>query len=234
MAKKEGLTKVDIDKKLKGILRRKKITKENFESLSNKERERLGELTTEILNKLNGSKEFDEEGRNKFDLFIEKVWPMFTQDTKNSFWESNHQRITWAISSSMKETGHLPTVQDISDKSHLSRQTIYKHLKDFQSHPLYQEQILKMRMLASDVLSKVYQSAIQGDIGASKLFLNACGMLNNQSIKHQQNYIQINGLTLTQDAIQMLSPDQLLTIENVLKQVTQPQAITQGNTIHNQ
>ena len=78
----------------------------------------------------------------------------------------------------------------------------------------------KFRFLSSKVLAEVSKSALAGDPGSQKLFFNVLGMLGNgngQKIRTQNNYILINGLTIDQETIQRLKPDQLAIIENVLK-----------------
>ncbi len=57
---------------------------------------------------------------------------------------------------------------------------------------------------------------------AAKLYLNKMGLNNepapqNTLIKNPNNYIQINGTVLRQEAIQRLSVEQLNAIEAILK-----------------
>jgi hypothetical protein len=40
---------------------------------------------------------------------------------------------------------------------------------------------------------------------------------NNTLIQNQNNYIQINGTVLSQETIQQLNPEQLNTLEDILK-----------------
>jgi hypothetical protein len=72
------------------------------------------------------------------------------------------------------------------------------------------------------VLAKVFKLAVNGDMRAAKLYLNTMGLNNepaptNTLIHNQNNYIQINGTVLSQEAIQRLSNEQLNTIEAILK-----------------
>jgi len=76
--------------------------------------------------------------------------------------------------------------------------------------------------MSSKVLAKVFKFAINGDMRAAKLYLSAMGMYNepapkNTLIQNQNNYIQINGTVLSQEAIKHLSDEQLNTIEAILK-----------------
>lgn len=79
--------------------------------------------------------------------------------------------------------------------------------------------------MTAKVLAKVFQFAVNGDTGAAKLYLSAMGYLNNDQssgntlIQRQNNYIQINGMVLSQETIKLLNPEQLAGIENILKAV---------------
>lgn len=77
--------------------------------------------------------------------------------------------------------------------------------------------------MTSKVLAKVYQFAVNGDVGAAKLYLNAMGCLNggqasqNTLIQNQQNNIQINNTVISQETVKHLNAEQLNEIEEILK-----------------
>ena len=63
---------------------------------------------------------------------------------------------------------------------------------------------------------------------AAKLYFDVTGNLSkpepeNTPIKTQNNYIQINGMILSQENIKNLLPEQVLQIEGILKQAALPQ-----------
>lgn len=65
---------------------------------------------------------------------------------------------------------------------------------------------------------EVLRQSIKGDIRAARLFLEFAGSTKGQSrIKNQNNFIQINGMELTEEKISKLRPEQLQTIEAVLQ-----------------
>ena len=71
-------------------------------------------------------------------------------------------------------------------------------------------------------MARVFDFAVNGDVGAAKLYLSAMGCLNGQAqagtfIQNQNNFIQINGTVLSQETVKQLSPEQLSSIENILK-----------------
>lgn len=65
------------------------------------------------------------------------------------------------------------------------------------------------------------QETHAGDIGAAKLYFNVMGHLqptpSNTLIQYQNNYIQINVTMLSQESIKSLNPEQLNSIECILK-----------------
>jgi hypothetical protein len=175
-------------------------------------------MLTEKFNKLKGIER---------DEFYNKIEAITTDSTKNQLWEYNHNHITWAISTLMQEYGRMPTKTEIATKTELSRQTIHKHLKDYINHPQYLGQIEQFRFMTSKVLAKVFQFAVNGDVGAAKLYFNVMGFMNNGHtpnttlIQNQSNYVQINGTVLNSETIKQLSSEQLNTIETILKTALQ-------------
>jgi len=117
----------------------------------------------------------------------------------------------------------MPSRSEIAQKAELSRTTVYKHLKEYTTHPLYIEQLQKMRIMAINVLSKVCQAAMAGDVGSQKLYLNVMGFLPNTQVTTMNNYIQVNNTIVSQETIRHLSPDQLFFFETILKSII-PQA----------
>lgn len=213
MKAKKGLQKVT-ETKIDRILYLEQITPKDLEQLNEKESNRLMEILTERFIKLKGTER---------DNFYKKIEAIISDTTKNQHWEFNHNQITFAISTLMQEYGRMPTKTEIATKTELSRQTIHKHLKEYTNHPQYLGQIEQFRFMTSKVLAKVFQFAVNGDTGAAKLYFNVMGFTNNGQppnntlIQNQNNYIQINGLVLDQEAIRQLNPDQLSIIEGILK-----------------
>lgn len=228
MKAKKGLQKfTESEMKINDLLSLEQITPKDLEQLNERERTHLNEILTEKFNKLKGT---------EWDKFYKKIEPITSDTTKNQIWENNHVQITWAISTLMQEYGRMPTKTEIATKTELSRQTVHKHLKEYTNHPQYLGQLEQFRFMTSKVLAKVFQFAVNGDTGAAKLYFNVMGFMNNgQSpnntlIQNQNNYIQINGTVLSQENIKNLNPEQLNTIENILKTALP----VSGNNLPNQ
>jgi hypothetical protein len=213
MSSKKSLQKfTETELKINNILSLKQITPSDLEALSEAESDLLMGILTKRFNELKG----DER-----DKFYRKIEPITSEATKNQLWENNHNRITGIVSNLMQELGRMPTVTEISSKSELSRQTIHKHFKEYATNAHYLEQVEQFKFMSSKVLAKVFKLAVNGDMRAAKLYLSTMGMNNepapkNTLIQNQNNYIQINGTVLSQEAIQRLSDEQLNTIEAIL------------------
>jgi hypothetical protein len=228
-AKQKNLQKLTvIDSKINKLLTQEQITMDDIKELNDYETAYLSTIVTGKINNLKGVEK---------EQFINKVEPILPTSTKNQLWESNHNQITWAIATLMQEFNRMPSKSEIATKTELSRQTIHKHMAEYASNPLYLQQVEQFRFMTSKVLAKVFRFAINGDIGAAKLYFNVMGCLggqtnNNTSIKNQNNYIQINGTVIDQETIKNLNSEQLNTIETILKTVL-PQVVKLGNEIIN-
>lgn len=215
MKAKKSLQKfTDSEAKINKILSNEQISYSDFQILNDLEKDRLMEIINQQFNGLKGTER---------DNYFKKIEAITSETTKNQIWENNHIQITWAISTLIQECGRMPTKTEIATKTELSRQTIHKHLKEYTSHPQYLGQFEQFRFMTSKVLAKVFQFAVNGDTGAAKLYFNVMGFMNNWQtknkplIQNQNNYIQINGTVLSQETIKHLNPEQLKTIETILK-----------------
>ena len=203
----------DIDKKIKKLFELKQITYEDYKDFSKEDIERFQEITTERFNALKGK---------ELDNLVYQLEPITPTDMKNNLWEVNHSKITNSMSRLIDKSGRMPASSELAEDTGLSRQTIYNHLKEYSTHPLFLEQSEQFRYLTSKVLAMVYRLAINGDVKAAKLYFDAVGngigqQSNNTLIQNQNNYIQINGTVLSQETVKRLNAEQLSTIETILK-----------------
>ncbi|CAA7392070.1 hypothetical protein [Chryseobacterium fistulae] len=218
----KGLQKLtESETKINSVLSLKKITEKDLEILDEAERVKLYQVMTDKFNELRGDDRDD---------FYEKIEAVTAPESKNQLWELNHNSIIWGISAFINEYGRMPSKTEIATKTELSRQTVHKHLKEYQNNSLYLENQQQFQFMQSKVLARVFQFAINGDIKACRLYLECTGGLKNTSsgntgsninnntlIQNQNNYIQIGGTILNQEIIQNLKPEQISTIEGILK-----------------
>ncbi len=211
----KGLQKLtDSELKIQALFSLSKVKKKDIKTFTDFELSMVGDLITEKMSKATPIE------KAKIVFQFDEI---FTQSTKNELWENNHNKITFAISDFIQNYGRMPSKSEIGIKAELSRQTVYKHLKEYTNHPLHLDQVEQFKFMTSKVLAKVFQFAVNGDTGAAKLYLTAMGCLNNVQpqasamIQNQNNFIQINNTILSQETIKNLSADQLQNIESIIK-----------------
>jgi len=227
---KKGLQKfTESEKKINALMELNKISFEDTSKLNNEERLLMMEICTEKINTLKG------QDRDELLYKLEDVMPL---TIKNQLWENNHIKISIALSKLMQDYGIMPTRNQLADETGLSRQTIFNHLKEYSSNPLYLKDVEQFKLLSNKVLAKVFKYAVNGDLKACRLYFDVVGGLNNQffsSVKdvQQNNYIQINNTVLSQDELKQLNEDQLTQIETVLKGIISPVLIEKKNKSDN-
>jgi hypothetical protein len=219
-----GLQKLtESDEKINAVLALEKISVQDLDILTEPEKIKLFQIITDKFNELTGSERDD---------FYRKIEAVTAPETKNQIWENNHNSIIYGIATLTHEYGRMPTKSEIANNTKLSRQTVHKHLKDYQSNPLYVEYQQQFKFMESKVLAKVFQFAVNGDIRAARLYLECTGALknvflgnnksninNNTLIQNQNNFIQIGATILNQELIKQMNPEQLSTIEGILKTI---------------
>ncbi|TAH07206.1 MAG: hypothetical protein EAZ14_11450, partial [Runella slithyformis] len=210
----QKVTEIETESRVNKILSLEQISLTDIDELSKEEERLLFERLTGLLRTLQG---------DEMEQLQKKLICLKGKFDRNQLWEYNHGQITWAISVLMQENGCMPSATDIATKTHLSRQTVHKHLKEYSSHPQYLGQVEQFRFMTSKVLAKVFQFAVNGDMSAAKLYFKMMGCINNEQatggtlIQNQNNFIQINGTVLSQETIKHLNTEQLNTIEGILK-----------------
>ena len=215
MNTKNGLQKfTKFQQKSDRLLSLEKINNEDLKILTKVETSRFSKLLDEKYKSLTGVEK---------DLFFEKIENIIDNSVRNQIWENNHTQITAGISNLITELGRMPSKNEISKETSLSRQTIHKHLKDYNKHPMYLQQMQQFKIVNSILLARLHKFALGGDVGAAKLYFMVTGLLenkeasNNTQIQTQNNFIQINGRVLSQENIKSLNPEQLNNIETILQ-----------------
>lgn len=216
--KKEGLQRfTNFKQKRHYILGLQKISYKDLDILTQKER---AKLLSEVNSKLAIIK------GDERDKLIKQFELVFSEGTRRRLWDFNHAIITNSISSLIIDLGRMPCKVDIQEKTGLSRPTIDKHLKEYSQHEQYLQNCEQFKFMGDKILAKVLQIALKGDLKACKLYLECMGKINtNNTTNTQNNYIQINGLTISQQQIQQLSNEQLKTIQNIITLNERPRII---------
>ena len=214
MATKKGLQKFTDSKTfIEKLLAKPKITLSDVSELKGERKKEVTAMLNEKLNTLKG---------RELDKFIEQVEVLIPPSGRNSLWERNNTMILATIANSIQDNNRMPTTGELETLTGLSRQTISKHLKEYSTHPLFLEQAEQFKFMHAKILANLFKYAVTGNVKAARLFLEVTGGLsenraNNTLIKTQNNFIQINGTVLSQEAIKQLKPEQLNSIEAILK-----------------
>jgi hypothetical protein len=197
--------------KISRVLGLQKITLADIEDLNDTERNYLGEISTEMLERLK-----DEERDN----FINKIAQIIPPSTNDQIWEHNHFAIGRAITKLIGQYGSMPTKFMIARETGLSRQTVAKHLTEYKTHPQYLAEIEQFKFMTPEILAGVCKLARNGDVKAARLYFEIVGAIHKQQsntvINEQNNYIQINNTILSQENLKQLSKEQLNQIEHII------------------
>lgn len=115
----------------------------------------------------------------------------------------------------------MPSASDIAHGTGLSRETVQKHLKERKTTDYYNERTETLRGLTHNVLAELYKMGMQQqNVKALKVFMDYFKedtIPKNTNINTQNNYIQINGTVLSQQAVQNLNIEQLNQIESIIE-----------------
>ena len=141
----------------------------------------------------------------------------YTEDTKRSIWEINHSRITNYLHNTLITENRVATKTELSQKLGLSRTNIHKHLDNLPENHFYTEEIESFKVLVPKMLMMLYKHGANGNISASKLFLKMMGMKDENPT--QNNFIQINNTTITENTFQRLPPDKQKLIEDWISDI---------------
>ena len=178
--------------KFEGLMQLEKITKPDLEVLTPDEKELFSVFLTE---RLNGKKGTD------LDIHIAKVEAIVTDDTNEDIHHSNRSKINNAIASSFKKNGRMPGNAEIARVAGLSRNTVQKHMKQFDSTDDFIALVKEYQYAKTNIVQSVIKAAVNGDMRAAKLYLGTVDklptQLNNTTIINQQNnFIQMDGVTV--------------------------------------
>ena len=208
--------------KLNRLIIREYILPEDVSGFSTAQRE---QIKTALIKKLETC-----EPKEKHAL-VEKI-AMVSNDPelKKDVWEMNHQKVVNAISAHLTEYGFLPTQTTLAKQTGLSRQSIAMHLKAYRDQPAFTDHLEQLKLMKFTVLERVLAQAVSGDLKAAKIFIDAVdkteerpSTTTSNTIKQQNNYIQVNGLVISEEKLGQLSPEQLLQLEAMFSSAGQPQ-----------
>ena len=155
----------------------------------------------------------------QFDNYVEQTKSLLDQE---EIWEFNHSKIAVIVERYIKENGAIPSVASIAYDTKLSRKTVSKHLAAFTGSTALKDKKNAMAIVMMQVMGKVSQQALRGDLKAARLYYDMANTPQKPEspASKQNNYIQINNTLLNQQIIQLLEPEQLAQIEQIIAKAT--------------
>jgi len=209
--------------KLNRLIIREYLMPEDVSGFSTAQRE---QIKTALIKKLKTC-----EPKEKHAL-VEKI-AMVSNDPeiKKDIWEINHQKVVNAISAYLTEYGFLPTQTTLAKQTGLSRQSIATHLKTYHDQPAFADHLEQLQLMKITVLERVLAQAVSGDLKAAKIFMDTINKTEERpssttsnTIKQQNNYIQVNGLLISEEKLGQLSQEQLRQLETIFNSAGSPES----------
>jgi hypothetical protein len=198
----------DVENVLATIIGANKLQLEDIWDLTEDQKKKIKSVLTA------GFLTLADEDREQF--FVNSD-PILSTKSRNEIWERNHYCILNVISWQTIQHRQVPTIKDIAEETGLSRVTVAKHLKEYYESETFKEKENAWKFLREKLLSKIYSFAYDGNMRAAKIFIDATDDKPLAAIKNQQNnYIQLNGLIITEEQIKNLPPDKLKKIQQIL------------------
>lgn len=209
-----------------------KLTEEDIAKLSHRERRALLDSSNLLISKAEkeGMYSIAKDLKIKLYLLIEKYIPLEggVKDWKRQDWEINHIKISSCIHNHVLNNNSFPAINTIAEKTELSRQTIYEHLKTGIAGEFYQEKLKMWEGLTDNIYKNLYYQAINGSVQASKILLDNIYRSSTTpatNIREQNNYIQINNTKIDELTIAELPDVAKDKIIDILKQYAIKRAI---------
>jgi DNA-binding phage protein len=139
------------------------------------------------------------------------------EDIRNTTYEANNSKITSFIHNHILEHRCFPNQSTIIEKTKLSRQTVYNHLKDGINSK--HNKLVKgaNEIMSMSALQKLYLIGVQdNNPTALKHFIQLSGVVSNQNTTNVSNYIQINNLKISNEDFNKLPKETIIEIEAIV------------------
>ena len=186
---------------------------------------RIAAIQVELNERLNSKNlvygEIDKLWNELFDL-MEKTNAKTSQiaHNRNQQWAANHTKIKQAIDHYVRDYNNIPSAYQLAGATGLSRQTVSKHLREFDQHELYGEEMKQYEFAANMLLERALAIGCRGNLKAIQFYVNTIDR-RKQAAKLQKpditnNLIQINNIYVNAETIKALSAEKLKEIEEII------------------
>ena len=202
-------------------------TKEDFIQLLEEAPQEFDNVAQWVIKRLNeelnsgdpGSAQVDKY-YNRFERLVEVKDPESLPEIRRDRWRVNQRKIEAKLHNFLFDEHRLPTNEELSSKTGLSRVTINKHLKEGAGASIFKEDMEVYRLLTSKAITKLYRIGIENnDVKALKVFLDYFKDSSpTPTIRTQNNYIQVNETRIDELTVNLLPDEARLQIETIIKQ----------------
>jgi hypothetical protein len=139
------------------------------------------------------------------------------EDNRSMQFQRNQNTIKQALIAYINVHGKLPSTSTLSKITDLSRPTIQNHLKEDVLNSIFKQEVLKVQLLSSNLLVKMYKMAEEGDLRAMKLLFDIQQTGHKIQVNTQNNFVQINSLKISNTNLEQLSTKAKNKIESILR-----------------
>lgn len=139
------------------------------------------------------------------------------QDERTIQFQRNQNTLKRALIGYIAAHGTLPSTTTLAKITGLSRPTIQNHLKEDVLNVFFKQELLKVQLLSTDLLVKLYQMAQDGDLRAIKMLFDIILSGQKVQVNTQNNFIQINNLRVQNNNFEKLSPKAKVKIEKIIR-----------------
>lgn len=150
--------------------------------------------------------------------FIERIESVLNEITKSNIWEVEQVSIENAIDALTREKNRCAARLEMAEKTGLSATTIDKHIGEYAQSPYHKKRQDELGLMRERLLSRCYLLGTGGDMKAARLFLEATAYPGTKASVHNQqnNFIQVNNLTITEEQINQLPEDKQQQMKDIL------------------
>lgn len=188
----QNLTFAEPFDNIRHLLQTDYVTHEDLSKLNQREKQLL---VFEVSQRLDELARIDRQG---YINEAKKYENVLEEKSRNRNWDANHIRIKNYVEEHLEKYGCLPSITEMASEINLSRQTISKHLAEFEMGDYMKEEMQMFNVMFSDLMATLYNIAKDGDVSAIKLYAEILEKRNVGSntinIKNQQINVMLKEL----------------------------------------
>lgn len=197
------------------ILYDDKWTLERYIKLEKEKKQLFNQFFEIALNSLAG---------DDYDRFLEKVEQLITVASKQNIDEARYVKIANAIDRLTKQNNRFPARCEIVTETDYSHKAVNECLEKYKDSFIYKGREEELIVMREKMISMCYQYGIKGDMKAARLFMECTGERKEKTCNRneQNNFIQVNGYTITTEQLKQLPEEKQIQINDILRSLNSP------------